>query len=51
MKLVLDTETISLDKPFIYDLGYVIDNQIIGIINFKIMFIGYPTIWFNDMFK
>lgn len=33
------------------DLGYVIDNQIIGITNFKIMFIGYPTIWFNDMFK
>ena len=27
MKLVLDTETISLDKPFIYDLGYVITND------------------------
>lgn len=24
MKLILDTETISLDKPFVYDLGYTI---------------------------
>ena len=27
MKLVLDTETISLEKPFVYDLGYVITND------------------------
>lgn len=27
MKLVLDTETISLEKPFVYDLGYVIAND------------------------
>ena len=24
MKLILDTETISLEKPFVYDLGYTI---------------------------
>ena len=27
MKIVLDTETISLEKPFVYDLGYVIVND------------------------
>jgi hypothetical protein len=27
MKIILDTETISLEKPFIYDLGYVIANE------------------------
>ena len=27
MKIVLDTETISLEKPFVYDLGYVITND------------------------
>jgi hypothetical protein len=27
MKLILDTETISLEKPFVYDLGYTIAND------------------------
>lgn len=27
MKIILDTETISLEKPFIYDLGYIVAND------------------------
>ena len=32
------------------DSGYILSNQIIGITNFKISYIGYPTIWINDIF-
>ena len=33
------------------DVGYVIDNEIKGITQFKIIYIGYPTIWARSMFE
>ena len=33
------------------DYGYIIDDQIIGVTNFKIILIGYPTIWINELFS
>ncbi len=33
------------------DLGYIVDSQIIGVTNFKIILIGYPTIWINELFS
>lgn len=32
------------------DQGYRTDNQIIGISKFRIIYIGYPTIWLRDIF-
>lgn len=33
------------------DEGYITDKDIIGLVKFKIRYIGWPTIWLNDMFK
>lgn len=33
------------------DEGYVLENQIIGITNIKIAYIGYPTLWLRDLFS
>lgn len=33
------------------DTGYVTDEDIIGITTMKIKYIGYPTVWINDIFK
>lgn len=33
------------------DDSYITNNQIKGIIKFKIKYIGYPTIWIRDIFK
>ena len=32
------------------DVGYVTDSQLIGLTDFKISYIGYPTIWIRDLF-
>ena len=32
------------------DSGFVTDHEIIGITNFKIAYIGYPTIWMHELF-
>ena len=32
------------------DFGYITDKNIVGIINFKIRYIGYPTIWLRELF-
>jgi len=32
------------------DKGYVTDKEIVGISKFRIMYIGYPTIWLRDIF-
>jgi signal peptidase len=34
-----------------YDEGYVTEKDIIGIVNFKIKYIGYPTLWLRSMFS
>lgn len=33
------------------DDTYITDEDIIGIVNFKIKYIGYPTIWLRDIFN
>lgn len=33
------------------DDGYRKENDIVGIVDFKISYIGWPTVWLNDMFK
>ncbi len=33
------------------DEGYRTDNDIVGVVQFKIIVIGWPTIWLNDLFK
>lgn len=33
------------------DYGYITDVDIIGVSNFKISYIGYPTIWINNIFS
>lgn len=33
------------------DAGYVTDAEIVGVTNFKIPYIGMPTLWLGDIFK
>ena len=33
------------------DDGFIYDSNIIGLVNFKIPFIGYPTLWMRSLFK
>lgn len=33
------------------DIGYVTDNKIYGLVNLKIKYIGYPTLWIRELFK
>ena len=49
----IDNETIYYTKGTNnqqQDEGYRTDNDIIGVVKFKIMLIGWPTIWLNDWF-
>ena len=33
------------------DSGYITDSNIIGLVNYKIPFVGFPTIWIHNLFK
>jgi signal peptidase len=33
------------------DTGYRTDGDIVGLVNFKIPYIGYPTIWLRSLFS
>lgn len=33
------------------DYGYVTEEQIVGVVKFKIPYIGYPSIWLKDIFN
>jgi signal peptidase len=33
------------------DAGFILRSNIIGLVNFKIPYIGYPTIWIRNIFK
>ena len=33
------------------DEGYITDKDIIGVVNFKIKYIGYPTLWVRELFS
>lgn len=33
-----------------WDAGYIHDSDIIGLVNFKIPYVGYPTLWLRSLF-
>ena len=33
------------------DMGYVTDAQIVGVVRFKVLYIGYPSLWLRDIFS
>ena len=33
------------------DVGFVHENNIVGVVNFKISYIGYPSLWIRDLFN
>jgi hypothetical protein len=33
------------------DAGYVTKSQIVGVTHFRILYIGYPTLWLRDIFS
>lgn len=39
------------DANNIMDSGYVVEKDIVGKVKFKIMYIGYPTLWVRDIFS
>lgn len=38
------------DANFDNDEGYVVNSEIVGLVNFKIPYIGYPTLWLRSLF-
>ena len=34
-----------------YDEGYILDSDIVGLVQVKVPYIGYPTIWLRSLFK
>lgn len=33
------------------DTGFITDSDIVGLVNYKLPFIGYPTLWMRSLFK
>lgn len=33
------------------DTGYITNSNIVGLVNYKVPFVGFPTIWVHDLFK
>ena len=33
------------------DLGYITDTQIVGVVNYKLSSLGYPSLWMRSLFK
>ena len=33
------------------DMGYITDSEIVGLVNVKLPYLGYPTIWVRSLFK
>ena len=38
------------DANTVMDSGYVVKSDIVGVTKLRIMYIGYPTLWFRDLF-
>lgn len=38
------------DANDVVDLGYVVEENILGTVNFKVSYIGYPTLWMHELF-
>lgn len=39
------------DANNVMDSGYIVEKDIVGTIKFKIIYIGYPTLWIRDLFS
>ena len=33
------------------DMGYIVDSNIVGVVNYKLPAVGFPTLWMRKMFK
>lgn len=33
------------------DAGFIVDSDIVGVVNYKVPYLGYPTIWMRSLFK
>ena len=33
------------------DAGYIVDSDIVGVVNYKVPYLGYPTIWIRSLFQ
>lgn len=33
------------------DMGYIVESNIVGVVNYKLPFVGYPTLWMRGLFK
>ena len=34
-----------------WDSGFILDSNIVGIANYKLPYLGYPTLWLRSLFK
>lgn len=56
---IIEVNTVDGQKQYITkgdanedpDLGFVTDSQVIGIVRFKVLYIGYPSLWMHAQFK
>ena len=32
------------------DYGYIVDTQVVGVVKFKVVYIGYPSLWLRQLF-
>ena len=33
------------------DAGFIVDSDIVGVVNYKVPYLGYPTLWIRSLFK
>ena len=33
------------------DMGYIVDSNIVGVVNYKLPAVGFPTLWMRKLFK
>ena len=56
---IIEINTIDGERQYITkgdandgpDAGYVTDGQIIGVVHFKIIYIGHPSLWLREIFE
>ena len=56
---IVEVNTVNGQKQYITkgdanedkDAGYITDSDIIGVVHFKVVYIGYPSLWLHEIFK
>ena len=56
---IVDINTIDGQKQYITkgdanednDAGFVTESQIVGVVHFKVLYIGYPSLWLREIFE